>query len=155
GAGAENVREGGGQPVAELLGGRPAVERLDQGLAVVVVPEADLCGLAARHRAAVDRPLAEVVVDGVNLRGQLDEELIDAGNAAGSHAVPGADGVDARVVAGRLRRGDVVVPRTQVAKLVEAGAVGGHRQIDGMPKVVGSAQCDAHAADAVFAEINL
>src|SRR5437879_4113738 len=50
GTGAEEVRQGGRQPVAELRAGA-AVERLDERLAVLVVPEANARGLTAGYGA--------------------------------------------------------------------------------------------------------
>ena len=102
---AEHVREGRRQPVAEL-GADAAVERLDQRLAVLVVPEADAGRLALLDGPGGGRPLAVVVVQGVDARRQADGELV-----AGDGPAAGADAVDPLRVAGRLGLGDRVAAR--------------------------------------------
>ena len=73
--GAEDVGQGGRQPVAQLMA-RAAVDGLDEGLAVLVVPEADASRLPVLNAAASGRLLAVVVVEAVHSLAELDEELV-------------------------------------------------------------------------------
>ena len=107
------------QPVAGLGAGAAAVERLDQRLAVLVVPEADAGCLAPAPRRPGGRPLAEVVVQGVHAGCQVDGELVARDGPAA-----GADGVDPLRVAGRLGLGDRVRAGAEVQEDISAVAVG-------------------------------
>jgi hypothetical protein len=117
GAGPVEVHERGGQPVAQLVAGAAAVEGQDERLAVLVVPEADAGRLPLLHRPAAAGPLAEVVVQAVDARGQRDFELVGSNEAAAGRA----DGIDALEVTGGLGLGEVVSAGREVEE--DGGAV--------------------------------
>src|SRR4051794_31953063 len=118
------------QPVAQL-GTRPAVERLDQRLSLLVAPEGDPRRLPVRDRPRGRRPLAVVVVQAVHALAQLDEELVARARAP---CCPHA--VTALWVARWLGLGERVPAGAQIAEGVTAVGPGRGGAADRLAEVV-------------------
>ena len=114
------VGAGRREPVAQLRGGGTAVELVNQGLTVTVVPEADGGSLPVGDGAGGGRSLAEIVVDAVNAGEEVDgaEEII-ADRSSG-----GAQGVLAIEIARWLDLVNLVGSRAETCELVKAVGVG-------------------------------
>jgi hypothetical protein len=120
GASAESVGHRGREPIAELMAGA-TVESQDQGLAVLVIPEADAGRLAFLNGACGRWLLAKVVVEAVDALGGPDEELVGGHETASASA----NGVRPLEVTGRLALGDSVVSWPQIEKHISAIPIGG------------------------------
>ena len=100
--GAEQVRVVARQPVAQELGTGRAVEAVDNGLAILVVPEADGGELAGHHAAAGTRDHAW---GGVDRGGGRADGFRLVAKGAGVRGVVGVAAVDRHpLVRARLRR---------------------------------------------------
>src|SRR5262249_40596522 len=137
-------------PVAELCTRAAAVESPDERLAVLIVPEADAGGLAPADRSRRRRPLAEVVVQGVQARREVQVEYIERDGASGR-----ADAVSSLRVAGRLTLPDRVAAGEEVEENVGTVGVGGLAERDGVAQKVGAVQGDRDPRDTLLAEVHL
>src|SRR5262249_20404611 len=136
-------------------------EGQDQGLAVLVVPEADAGRLLVLHRSGGRRALAEVVVDAgraqssVVLLAEGGEELVGPREAAAGDPRPGAHGVDPLGVPRGLRLGQGVAAGAEVPEEVSPVAGRVLAAADEVAEVVGTAEGDGDAGDAPLAEVDL
>lgn len=106
-----------------------AVEGLDKRLAVLVDPEADAGRLALHDGPGGGRPLAEVVVQGVDALVQTQIELVVRDGAARS-----ADSVDPLGVAGGLSLDDRVATGRRLRKTWAPSSSVNSAMLTGLPK---------------------
>src|SRR5262249_55284229 len=144
GEGPEHVGEGGGEPVPEPGRGRRTIEGLDQGLAVLVVPEPDPGRLVVVQRVAGRRYEAEGGVPGHSL-GERHGRGVTAGG-------------DDRAVHGHLRDTasdrDGVGPWQDGAEPVIAAGGGGRGEGDREPVVMVPGQGDRDTGGGRLAEVD-